>query len=84
MTFCIMEYRPNFYDEKRAVRFFFDLEKILQKKVKSGIMIRLYSPDKMVEISIFSFESQFANTDGSKVVRHSTVVAIMRLPYAPD
>lgn len=52
MTFCIMEYRPNFYDEKRAVRFFFDLEKILQKKVKSGIMIRLYSPDKMVEISI--------------------------------
>jgi len=50
MIFCIMEYKPNFYDEKRAVRFFFDLEKILQKKVKSGIMIRLYSPDKMVGI----------------------------------
>ena len=47
-------------------------------------MVTLYSPDKMVEISIFSFESQFANTDGSKVVRHSMVVAIMRLPYAPD
>ena len=47
------------------------------------IMKKLYSPDKMVEISIFSFESQFAKNDGSKVVRHSTVAAIMRSPYAP-
>ncbi len=39
-------------------------------------MVELYSPDKMVEISIFSFESQLAKNDGSKVVRHSTVAAI--------
>ncbi len=45
-------------------------------------MIKLYSPDKMIEISIFSFELQLAKNDGSKVVRHSTVAAIMRLPYA--
>ena len=47
-------------------------------------MVELYSPDKMVEISIFSFESQLAKNDGSKeVARHSTVTAIMRSPYAP-
>jgi len=50
---------------------------------KNGIMIKLYSPDKMVEISIFSFESQLVKNDGSKVVRHSTVVAIGWSPYAP-
>ena len=46
-------------------------------------MVKLDSPDKMVEISIFSFESQLAKNDGSKVVRHSTVAAIGRSPYAP-
>lgn len=47
-------------------------------------MVELYSPDKMVKISIFSFESQLAKNDGSKeVTRHSTVAAIMRSPYAP-
>ena len=56
---------------------------IVHNPHKNGIMEELYSPDKMVEISIFSFESQLAKNDGSKVVRHSTVAAIMRSPYAP-
>lgn len=34
MIFCIMEYKPNFYDEKRAVRFFFRFGENTEKKSK--------------------------------------------------
>ena len=34
MTFCIMEHKPNFYDEKRAVRFFFRFRENTAKKSK--------------------------------------------------
>ena len=72
--FCFM--RTNIYIETLHYR--------LQIEPKNGIMEELYSPDKMVEISIFSFELQLAKTDGSKVVaRHFTVAAIRRSSYAP-
>ena len=71
----IRDYCPRLYTETLHYR--------LQIEFKNGIMVKLYSPDKMVEISIFSFESQLAKNDGSKVVRHSTVAAIMQSPYAP-
>ena len=76
MEVTLRSYQRNIYIETLHYR--------LQIALKNDIMVELYSPDKMVEISIFSFESHLAKNDGSKVVaRHSTVAAIGRPPYAP-